>query len=443
MDKTISLFALPCVEVFMVCLQLTAYRALWWVLTLFLPAILRSRVGAGREDARRWREKLGRGLAARPAGPLTWIHGASIGEILSALVLIDGLLAADATAEILVTTGTVTSARLVAERRPHPRLRHQFMPLDHPRVVARFLNHWRPNRVLWLESELWPNLLLGLQRRKIPVQLVNGRLSAGSLARWLRYGRNFARLLLDSFYEILPQSHLDSERFRRLGASRIGQVGNLKLLAEPLPADLSQLQSLRAELGQRPVWLAASTHPGEEVQVATAHQRLVPQFPNLVTVIVPRHPDRGPGIAAELVARFPGVAVLRRSASEPITAGIYIADSLGELGLWYRVIPMVLMGGSLVAHGGQNPLEALHFGRLVLLGPHMENFSEITAELEANQAVRRTENLDDLTRLLAAALNDPEAAAPGERGRQWLAQQRVAGQRLLQHLLSPPKGPAN
>ena len=373
----------------MVWLQLCVYRALWWVLSGFLPLILRRRVRAGREDSRRWRERLARGMAPRPTGPILWIHGASIGEILAALVVIDALLAADEGLEILVTTGTVTSARLLGERRSHPRLRHQFLPLDHPRVVARFLDHWQPQRVLWLESELWPNLLLGLRRRGVAVQLVNGRLSAGSLAGWLRWGPGLAQRILDGFAEILPQSQPDAERFRRLGARRIGSVGNLKLLAEPLPVEAAQRNSLRAAIGLNPVWLAASTHPGEERLVAAAHQRLESQFPTLITVIVPRHPDRGAEIASELAANFPAMVVHRRTLREPMTAGLYLADSLGELGLWYRLIPIVLMGGSLVAHGGQNPLEALQFGRLVILGPHMENFAEVTAELEATQAVRR------------------------------------------------------
>ncbi|MDI9408947.1 MAG: glycosyltransferase N-terminal domain-containing protein [Candidatus Pacebacteria bacterium] len=420
----------------MVWLQIQLYRGLWWLLTPLLPHYLARRCRAGREDGLRWREKLGQPSLPRPSGPLVWIHGASVGEILSALIIIDGLLQREDSTEILITTGTVTSARLMGQRRVHPRLRHQFMPLDHPRAVKKFIQHWRPDRVMWLESELWPNFLRELKRSKIPVQLVNGRLSESSRRHWRRWGRGLATQLLGCFTEILPQSAGDAERFASLGARRIGMVGNLKLLAPPLPVDEARLTETWAAIGHKPIWLAASTHPREESMIAASHQRLVSQFPELITVIVPRHPERGEAIVSQISAQFPTLRLGRRSLGDGLDAGIFIADSLGELGLWYRAIPLVLMGGSLVQHGGQNPLEPLHFGCAVVVGPHMENFAELVESLFAVPGIRQFGDSDKLAAVIAEMLlESPAAATLGLAGQGWLKQQTAQGQKLIDHLL--------
>ncbi len=347
-----------------------------------VPLYLRRRVRQGKEVADRLGERYGFG-AARPTGPLLWLHAASVGEILSALPLIEALLDADAALEILVTTGTVTSARLLGQRLPDaiaPRVRHRYAPLDVPRWAARFLDGWRPDAAVFIESELWPNLIAAARERKIPLALVNGRMSERSARGW-RWAPRLARGMLASFRLVLGQTEADRARLAALGAAEAQCWGNLKDAAPPLPVDAAALAHLRGLIAGRPVFLAASTHPGEETIVAAAHDALLAAQPDLLTIIVPRHPERGEAIARALSPNNPA---RRAAGADPVAGtGIYIADTLGELGLFYRLAKVAFIGGSLVPHGGQNPLEPARLGCPILLGPHCWNFAEPVARLLA------------------------------------------------------------
>lgn len=389
----------------MVALRL--YRA---ATCLALPPIewyLRRRLRAGKEVPGRLDERRGIASTARPEGSLVWVHAASVGEAQSALALVRILV--DEGRHALVTTGTVTSAALLAERLP-PGALHQFVPVDRPAWVRRFLDHWRPDLALWIESELWPNLLTETAARGIPAALVNGRMSARSFARW-RLLPGLARTLLGSFGLCLAQTEAQATRFRQLGARGVGYVGNLKFSAAPLPVEDGVLRGLRARLGTRPRWLAASTHPGEETLAAAVHAILRRKHPGLLTMIVPRHPHRGAAIAAELAAR--GMAVARRSAGEAPAAGtdVYLADTLGELGLFYRLAGVAFVGGSTAAHGGHNPLEPAQLDCAVLHGPDMANFETVAAELQAAGAARRIDGDAALADAVTALLTDPDAQA--------------------------------
>jgi 3-deoxy-D-manno-octulosonic-acid transferase len=341
--------------------------------------LLSRRLHRGKEHPERLAERRGEPTVERPKGPLVWVHGASVGEMLAAVPLIERLRAQDFA--VLVTSGTVTSAALAEQRLPDGTL-HQFIPLDAPRFVRRFLDHWKPGLALFVESDLWPNLILSAAERKIPMILVNGRLSERSFGRW-RLIPGAIAALLGRFDLCLAQSAADAERYARLGARQVMMTGNLKLDVPPPPVDQAVLKRLREIIGKRPVVAAASTHPGEEAAIIAAHGRLRDKFPALLTVIVPRHPSRGDGIAA--LAKAAGLAVaLRSRRAQPLPdIGVYIADTLGELGLIYRVAPIVFMGGSLASHGGQNPIEAVRLGAAVLHGPHVWNFAEIYATLDA------------------------------------------------------------
>jgi 3-deoxy-D-manno-octulosonic-acid transferase len=373
------------------------------------PLVLRHierRRRRGKEHAERWRERLGWPGAARPAGRLVWLHGASVGEALSALPLIERLAAAGVT--VLVTTGTVTSAALMSERLPAG-VTHQFVPVDLPGPVEQFLDHWRPDLVLWLESELWPTMLTGLRRRGIPAALVNGRLSPASFRAW-SWAPWAARFLLSGFALVLAQSAADAERFARLGASGVRHVGNLKFAGVPLGCSEAALAEIAASLGPRPRWLAASTHEGEEAAAAAAHATLVRKHPGLVTLIVPRHPERGPAICRALAAAGHAVRLRSEDAALPPAAGIYIADTLGELGLWFRAADLVFLGKSLAASGpqagGHNPLEPARLGAALLFGPGMDSFAEIAADLLAAGAARRVAGAADLAAHLDTLLGD-------------------------------------
>lgn len=360
-------------------LTLRSYRSLAAAATPLAPMLLNNRLRQGKEHAERIAERRGEAAVERPAGPLVWAHGASVGEMLAVIPLI-GLIRARGF-NVLVTSGTVTSARLAERRLPEGAI-HQFVPIDAPKFIDRFLGHWRPNLGLFVESDLWPNLILGSAKRNIPLILINGRLSEQSFTRW-RYLPATISALLGRFDLCLAQSAVDAERFGDLGAPRVNITGNLKLDVPAPPVDGEKLRAMRLAVGQRPMLAAASTHPGEEALVIDAHRRLRETFPGLLTILAPRHPERGPGIID--IAKVAGVPAALRSEGHMPQRGteIYVADTMGEMGLLYRVAPIVFMGGSLVRHGGQNPIEAAKLGAAVLHGPHVWNFAEIYAALDA------------------------------------------------------------
>ena len=321
------------------------------------------------------------------------------------LALIERLLETRPTLEILVTTGTVTSAHLLEDRLP-ARAQHQFVPADLPRWITRFLDHWRPDLAIWVESELWPNLVLATHARSIPMVLVNARLSARSYARWRRWP-GLIKPMLGAFSLCLAQDEEQAGRFRRLGAREVSVVGDLKAAAAALPVDRRQLKELAGRIGERPRWLAASTHAGEEEIAVHVHHQVSANHPDLLTIIVPRHPARGDALQEMLTAC--GLSVARRSHGEPITGqtDVYLGDTMGELGLFYRLADIAFVGGSLVAKGGHNPFEAARLDCAVLQGPDTRNCARMAGELATAGAAETVSDADSLARAVAALLDDP------------------------------------
>ena len=367
--------------------------------------LLARRLNRGKEDPARLGERRGEASEPRPNGPLIWLHSASVGEMLAVVPLIECIRAQGFA--VLVTSGTVTSAALAEHRLP-PGALHQFIPLDAPRYVGRFLDHWQPDLALFVESDLWPNLILASARRKIPMIMVNGRLSERSFRRW-RLVPSVIAALLSRFDLCLTQSAEDAKRYRQLGAPRVSSTGNLKLDVPPPPVDDAVLRKLKSVIGSRPVIAAASTHAGEEITVIAAHRRLRAKVPSLLTVIAPRHPARGESIGD--IAKVAGLSVGLRSRGELPNKDIdiYIADTLGELGLIYRVAPIVFMGGSLARHGGQNPIEAIRLDAAVVHGPHVWNFAEIYATLDQADGARLVSDEETLLAALGDWLGNPAA----------------------------------
>ena len=388
-------------------LALRAYRLLSAAAEPLTPILLTYRRRRGKEHPARMDERRGRSKIPRPRGPLVWVHGASVGELMTAFPLVERIRARGV--GVLVTSGTITSARLAQQRLPRGVI-HQFVPLDTPRFVSRFLDHWRPNLALFVESDLWPNLILESTSRGVPMILVNGRLSESSFQRW-RYMRGMIAGLLGRFDLCLARTRDDAERFGELGAPRIITTGNLKLDVPAPPASDIMLQSARAAIGKRPVIAAASTHPGEEAMLMDSFRRLRQSFPGLLLLLAPRHPERGPGIAE--IAAAAGFNASLRSRGQPLDAktDVYIADTVGELGLLYRLATIVFIGGSLVRHGGQNPIEAAKLGAALLHGPHVGNFTDIYAALDQARGAERVEDAEALTMRLGALLSDPAARA--------------------------------
>ena len=373
---------------------------------LAAPAIdlwLARRRSQGKEDKARFAERFGHPGRARPDGRLAWAHAASVGESLAVLPLAERLVAEGL--KVLITSGTVTSARILENRLPAGTM-HQYVPIDRPAPVRRFLDHWRPDVAIWVESELWPNLVLAAAARTIPMIMVNARMSERSARRWRRMPRLIAPLL-GAFGACLTQSEEDGNRLRALGATSVRLAGNIKYDAPPLPVDETALQNLRREIGERPHWLAASTHPGDEAAAAQAHAALTGTIPGLLTLIAPRHPERSAEIAVMLRARGHGVA--RRSAGDHIDAdtGIYVADTLGEMGLLYRLAGAVFVAGSLASHGGHNPVEAALLKNALVAGPDMRNFEDACVALEKAGALGRIKQADALAGALEPLLRDP------------------------------------
>ena len=360
-------------------MMLSLYRGATVLAAPFIQYYLNKRKAEGKEDAARFSERLGQSSRPRPNGTLIWMHAASVGESLSLLPLIDKLLADLANMQILVTTGTTTSAKLMEDRLP-ARAFHQYIPVDRLSYVRRFLDHWRPDLTLWAESEFWPNLITETHDRQIPMILINGRISPKAFSGWQKAQRLIARLLR-CFDLCLGQSDEDVERLLRLGAKSSKCVGNLKFAVPALPVVEADLAELQSKLSDRPRWLTASTHPGEESIVAQVHRDLRSTHAGLLTIIVPRHPARGSEIAQAL--RDQGLTVAIRSRNESLAAGtdIYIADTMGEMGLFFRLADIVFMGKSLVPLGGQNPLEAFRLNCAVIHGPHMMNFQWMSEEM--------------------------------------------------------------
>ena len=374
-----------------------------------LLSLLKKRLKNGKEDPSRIEERKGKSTKKRPSGTLIWVHGASVGEAQSALILIETLLKASPDATIMITTGTRTSAKFLNHRLPK-RCFHQYIPLDHPAWTQEFLDHWKPDAALWMESELWPNMLKAIKERSIPAALINARLSYSSYRTWKLF-KSSARKALSTFQTILTQNETATQRFHTLGAHQAITTDNLKFSAKPLSHDADDFKSLVIALNNRPIWLFASTHDGEEDIACRAHQILKATTPDLLTIIIPRHPERGAQI--ETLAHSHGLNCTRRSSGKALPGpddDIYLADTLGELGLFYRAAPIACIGRSLSKDGGggHNPLEAAQLDCAILSGPNIQYQQDIYDEMRASSALMIAENEEQLTQYLHLLLNDAQ-----------------------------------
>ncbi|NBX66118.1 MAG: 3-deoxy-D-manno-octulosonic acid transferase [Proteobacteria bacterium] len=360
---------------------LRLYRLLVQTLVPLILLVLWVRARRGHEETAHLKERRGIPSLPKPNGKILWVHAASVGEMRSVLPLVQTLIEKNEDLTCLITTVTVTAARLV-RKAEHQRIIHQYAPYDHPHWVERFLKYWQPMAVLWVESELWPNGLQAIKARQVPLIMINGRLSARSADRWKRVPKTI-RHILSHFDLCLAQSEEDGERLKILGAPRVVVAGNMKYAGKPLLFDEQSLEILRSQIGLRPTVLYASTHPGEEALAVSVHQTLAAQHPELLSIILPRHPKRGEDVAA--IVDKEGLRYARRSRGDALArdVSVYVADTLGETGLFYRLCPVVFLGNSMVSipGGGHNPIEPAQLGCAMVYGPHMWNFAEIDKEL--------------------------------------------------------------
>lgn len=382
-------------------LPLACYAVLTALLAPMAPALLRHRAKRGKEDACRVPERLGYAGRARPAGDLIWLHAVSVGEATSLLPLIAGLMTRRPGLSLLVTSGTVTAADLLARRLP-PQAIHQYVPIDTPGAVRRFLDHWRPALAIFVESELWPNLIQEAHARGVRLALLSARITEASARGWGRYPVA-AHEIFSAFDLVMPQDDASAARLHDLGATT-GPKLNLKLAGEPLPFDDTELARLRGAVGSRRVVLAASTHPGEDEIVTDAFRAAVRDPEEALLILAPRHPDRGPDLARRFDAS-------RRAAGRPPTGQIHVADTLGELGLFFRLADVVVMGGAfLPGIGGHNPLEPARIGRPILTGPHAFNATEAYADLFGEAAAIEAADAGALARHIRGLLDHPAVA---------------------------------
>ena len=366
-------------------------------------------LASGKDDPRRAGERWGKPTQERPTGPLIWFHAASVGETQSILPLITRLLAARPGANVLVTSATQTSADLLAQDLP-TRALHQMVPYDTPHATRAFLHHWQPDAAIWVESELWPRMLREVDRARIPRMLINARVSDRTAKRW-RKAPATVHTILSGFQTIHAQDSTTHDLIAEIGipADRLSLTGALKRDKPPLPHDANTLTNLRAQVDGRALWCASSTHPGEDAVMLTAHK----DHGGLL-LLVPRHPNRGEEVTAE--ARAMGFDTAQRTKGDAITATteVYVADTMGELGLWYRLAPISVIAGSFSDVGGHNPYEAIELGSAVLHGPHIGNFADIYAKLNAAGGAVQITNPTDLAQALRTV--DPAALTAAAQG---------------------------
>lgn len=378
------------------------------LITILYPLVIRSYVNKrkqiGKEDVNRFNERVGKPIKERPEGKLFWLHGASVGESVSMLPLINKILETYPDAHVMVTTGTVTSADVMQKRLPE-RAFHQFIPIDNPVFTNRFVKHWHPDVALWFESEFWPAVLSSIKRRNIPLILINGRISNKTFKRWQQFDF-VCKELLSCFSLCLGQSEEDAYRLRVLGAPETVCLGNLKYAGLPLPIDEKSREDMLKQIGKRPFWLASSTHEDEEVRLSKLHKRLKEKFPDLLLIIAPRHPNRGEQIVEDIQKL--GLSAALRSKQEKITpkTDVYVANTIGEMGLWYDLAKIVFIGGSLIPHGGQNFIEPSRVRDAVIVGPHMHNFTDAMNRAKKADAVMQVNDTAEMEELLTELLQN-------------------------------------
>ena len=390
--------------------QTLLYKLYCGLTTLIGPLIwrkVRAKLQAAGVPESRQLERLGHASLPRPNGTLIWFHAASVGESLSVLSLIKRLGTSLPRAEFLITSGTPTSAELIAKRLP-PCACHQYPPLDSAGPVHRFLDHWQPDAAIFVESEIWPRLIVETAKREIPLALLNARFSDKSVVSWTKRPKS-ARFILNHFNLFLTQNDKTATDLIAMGATpeKVQRGTNLKAMSDPLPVDAEALLKSREQIGNRPVWIASSTHQGEEETVLAAHTTLLKRWPDLLLLLIPRHPERRKDLTA--LAESEGLTLALRSADQPITAHtqVYMADTLGELGTWYTLCPIVFLGGSLKKIGGHNPFEPAHTGASVITGPGYFNFTETFAPLIATGGAIEIRTAADLSTAVSQWLMDP------------------------------------
>jgi len=371
--------------------MLTLYKILSFCIYPILPLVLRVRQAQGKEDKLRKKEKLAKIKVSRPKGKVIWLHCASVGEANSSLPLIEKLLNRDKKLHILMTTGTLTSANLMAKKLPKRSI-HSFAPLDAPQIVNRFLNHWQPNSIIWLESEIWPNILLEIKKRNIPCASLNAIISDKSYAKWQKHPKMINKIL-SAFSVVVAQTDKKGKMLSNLGAKNVKCLGNLKATLPAPAVDKDKKKELEKAIGKRKILCFSSTHKGEEELAISTHKLAKKKEKNLLTIILPRHPNRRDEIKSLLEKSGLNFAFRSEGKLPEKNNDIYVADTMGEVGTFYSICPIVFMGGSMSPYhdGGHNPIEPAKFGCAVVSGNKISSFEEIFDSLKKSCIIVKSE----------------------------------------------------
>lgn len=396
----------------------------------------RRKLVKGGVPARRLGERAGRASVERPLGELLWVHAVSVGETLSILDLLSEIKEQAPRLTILVTTTTLTSAEIAGKRLPEGCI-HQFAPLDTPQATKAFLQHWQPDLVAFVESEIWPHQISTLHERDIPLTLVNARLSARSLASWEKR-RPLATALFGRFTQIMCQTDTVRDGLRAFVADpwKVVTSGDLKKSSDPLPVNDIELARIKRSIGDRPMWLASSTHPAEEEMMSEAHQEFLKKHKDGLLILLPRHPERGDEIT-EMLSRE-GWKTARRSQGDTISPDtqIYVADTLGETGLFYSLCSLVFVGGSFVPVGGHNPYEPAHMACGILHGPLYANFAQAYADMAEQEAALEVADARALGAALSELWDDDELELLQANAKLYIESSRNIRREVATHLLA-------
>ena len=376
--------------------MLIIYRLLINLAILFSPIIIFIRLIKKKEDFKRFKEKFCFFSEKRKSGKLIWFHGASVGEVKSIVPLIEKLEKEKKINQILITSSTLSSSKIFKKFK-FKKTVHQFFPIDSFANSKKFLDYWRPSLAIFIDSEIWPNMLLNLKEEKIHSILLNARMTKKSFNNWI-YFRNFAQKIFQCFDITFPQNKETLRYLKVLNVKKIKFLGNIKFSENEIQLDNNINLKVRKFLKSKKYWCASSTHDNEEVICAKAHIKLKEKIKNLITIIVPRHTNRTPEITSNL--RNLNLKVHCHSSNETIkkNTDIYIVDTYGETVSFFKICNVVFLGGSLINHGGQNPIEAARNGCKIIYGPNIRNFKEVYELLDKNKVSNKVRNEEQLAR---------------------------------------------
>ena len=373
------------------------YRIFINLIFIFSPIIIFFRLLKKKEDFKRFKEKIGIFQENKTKGKVLWFHGASVGELQSIIPLLERYEKSDKISKILITSNTLSSSKIVLKIRSK-KIKHQFFPIDNNLITKKFINHWKPCLALFIDSEIWPNMLINLKEKNIPIILLNARITKKSYNRWIKI-KNFSKKIFNNFNLCLSSNKETVKYLKKLGAKNIKYFGNLKY-------SQSENEEIRIDrqttkyFAKRKVWCASSTHNSEENFVGLVHNELKKKYANLLTVIIPRHIDREEQIKDQLNDLNLKVHVHEPKNKIHSDTDIYLVNYFGKTKSFYSIIDTIFLGGSLIKHGGQNPLEAVRYNCNILHGPNISNFFEIYKFLNKQKISKKVNNLNQTVKIL-------------------------------------------